>query len=309
MLLLNNKMNKKISITVGISALNEEKNIKNILENLLTQKNTNNFIAKIIVVSDGSSDDTVKIARSIKSKKIVVYEYKNRKGMTNRLNFMFQKFETDIFVKIDADLLPVNSNLLNEISMPFIHNKNIGLVGGKLVAISTENFAQRTINVARLTWDGIKEEFMQGNSFYSLPGGIYAISREFAKYAVFPKTIWSDVGYLYYSCKLNNFKYYSNKKALVYLNVPNNFKDYIKQLSRYSSQIEPLVDLYGDAVKKQFVIPRSVLYKYKAIYFTKYPVECLTLLFISVYVSIFSKVNKKNSRAKWGTANSSKLKI
>lgn len=302
-------MNKKISITVGITALNEDKNIKNVLENLLTQKNTNNVLKKIIVVSDGSNDNTVKIARSVKSKKIVVYDFKKRNGMTNRLNFMFKKFDTDVFVKIDADLLPVNNNLLNEISKPFILKNRIGLVGGKLIATRLDSFTQKTINVARLTWDGIKDEYMAGNSFYSLPGGIYAISKEFAKFAIFPKSVWSDVGYLYYSCTANNFKYISNKKALVYLNLPNNFKDYIKQLSRYESQIDPLVSLFGNNVKRQFFIPKGILYKYKAISFIKFPIECLVLLMISLYVFIFKKVFKKNAGAKWGTAKSSKIKI
>lgn len=302
-------MNKKISITVGISALNEDKNIKGILENLLTQKNTNNYIKKIIVVSDGSSDKTVQIARSVKSNKVIVYNFKKREGMTSRLNFMFKKFNTDIFIKIDADLLPINNNLLNEISKSFISDPKIGLVGGKLIAIRLENFAQRTINVARLTWDGIKSEYMGGDSFYSLPGGIYAISNKFSKYAIFPKSIWSDVGYLYYSCKLSNFKYISNKKALVYLNLPNNFEDYIKQLSRYSSQIEPLVKIFGEAVKNQFYIPKSVLYKYKAIYFFKFPIECIVLFIISMYVFVFKIFFKNNASAKWAMANSSKLKI
>lgn len=302
-------MKKRMSVTIGISALNEGKNIHNILTSLLSQKNTNNFLKKIIVVSDGSNDDTVKNARSIKSKKVVVYEFKDRAGMTKRLNFMFNKSDSDIFIKIDADLLPVNNKLLDEIVRPFYRNKSIGLVGGKLVAKSTSKFVQKTVNIARLTWDGIKNEYMHGNSFYSLPGGIYAISKEFKKHALFPKSIWSDVGYLYYSCKFNGFKYISNKKALVYMNLPTNFNDYVKQLSRYESQIQPLVDLFGEDVKDQFFIPKGILYKYKVIYFIRYPIECLVLLFVSIYVVLFSDKLKINSRAKWGLAESSKLKI
>ena len=83
-------------------------------------KNLSNYIKKIIVVSDGSSDKTVQIARSVKSNKVIVYNFKKREGMTSRLNFMFKKFNTDIFIKIDADLLPINNNLLNEISKSFI---------------------------------------------------------------------------------------------------------------------------------------------------------------------------------------------
>lgn len=299
----------KISVTVGMTALNEENNIRNIVRSLLSQKNSNHILKKIIIISDGSNDNTVKFARSIKSKKIKLISFAERGGMTRRLNDMFKMFDTDVFIKIDADLLPVNKNLINEMVKPFVEDQEVGLVGGKLVARNLDSYVEKIINVSRLTWDGIKNEYMGGNSFYSLPGGIYAISKKFSKFAIFPESVWSDVGYIHYSCLKNGFLFRSNKKALVYLNLPSNLKDYIKQISRYGSQIKPLVDLFGEDVRKQYFIPLNILLKYKIIAFINYPIECAFLFLINIYVIILSFFKKINANAMWQIAETSKKKI
>ncbi len=302
-------MNKKLSVTVGITALNEENNIKNIINSLLRQHNYNHILKEIIIVSDGSVDNTAKIAKSIKSKKIKVYDFSNREGMTKRLNFIFNKFNTDILIKIDADLLPVNNNMLNEIVQPFLEDEKVGLVGGKLIAKNVTTYVEKIIHVSRMAWDGIKSEYMEGDSFYSLPGGIYALSKKFSKYAFFPNNIWSDVGYVYYVCIKNGFKFKSNKKALVYLNLPSNIKDYVRQISRYGSQVEPLVEMFGEEVKKQYRVPFIVTSKHKLLVFIKYPIECIILFILNIYVKIFTLFRNINNNAMWQTAVSSKRKI
>lgn len=299
----------KLSVTVGMTALNEENNIRNIVRSLLSQNHTNHVLKEIIIISDGSNDNTVKYAKSIKSKKIKTVSFTERGGMTRRLNVLFRMFNTDVFIKIDADLLPVNKNLINEMVKPFIENSEVGLVGGKLIAKKVDSYLEKIINVSRLTWDGIKKEYMDGNSFYSLPGGIYAISKKFSKFAIFPESVWSDVGYLHYSCLRNGFLFRSNKKGLVYLNLPSNLKDYIKQISRYGSQIQPLVDLFGENVKEQYYIPRDILFKHKLTALFKYPIECIYLFLINMYVKVLSVFKQINASAMWQVAETSKKKI
>ena len=52
-------MRKKLTVTIGIPAYNEEANVRNLLVSLLAQKETNFKLQEIIVVSDGSTDKTV----------------------------------------------------------------------------------------------------------------------------------------------------------------------------------------------------------------------------------------------------------
>ena len=57
-------MSSKPTVTVGISAYNEEHAFPALLESLLKQSQTSFVFEKIIVVSDGSTDNTVKNKRT-----------------------------------------------------------------------------------------------------------------------------------------------------------------------------------------------------------------------------------------------------
>ena len=93
-------MNPYLSII--IPAYNEENKIKDTLENIKDIKE----ISEIIVVDDGSSDNTSKIAKEVKSDKItVITQDKNRgKGyaLNNGLKIAMEK--ADIIGFLDADL-------------------------------------------------------------------------------------------------------------------------------------------------------------------------------------------------------------
>ena len=62
-------MKPKPIVTIATIALNEESNIKRLLDSILKQRAKNFRLGKILVVSDGSADNTVNIAKGIKSKK------------------------------------------------------------------------------------------------------------------------------------------------------------------------------------------------------------------------------------------------
>src|SRR5438067_1210590 len=94
----------KTSITIGISAYNEEKNIGNLLQSIFAQKFTDIQLAEVLVYSDGSTDNTVATAASW-SKRVTVHEGKKRKGKWYRLNQMMHQAKGDIIVFLDADVI------------------------------------------------------------------------------------------------------------------------------------------------------------------------------------------------------------
>ena len=57
-------MEKLPTVTIATIACNEEANIKKFLESVLDQKEKGFKISTILVISDGSTDHTVKIAKS-----------------------------------------------------------------------------------------------------------------------------------------------------------------------------------------------------------------------------------------------------
>lgn len=81
-----------------IPAFNEEKTIKNVIE---VVKNVD-IIDEIIVVSDGSKDDTAKIAREMG---VFTIEYEENKGKGAALKAGIDNANADVLLFLDADLI------------------------------------------------------------------------------------------------------------------------------------------------------------------------------------------------------------
>ncbi len=73
-------MIKKYTVTIALSAYNEENNIKSLLESVLAQKETNFTIKSIWIFSDGSRDNTAKKVKQINDNRIKLFNYKSRMG-------------------------------------------------------------------------------------------------------------------------------------------------------------------------------------------------------------------------------------
>ena len=86
-----------MSVTIGIPAFNEEKNIAGIISKLKKYADT------IIVCDDGSTDLTAKISEELGA---IVITHEKNKGYGASINSLFLKakeLETNVFVTFDAD--------------------------------------------------------------------------------------------------------------------------------------------------------------------------------------------------------------
>lgn len=85
---------KKESITVVLTVYNEQHHIKECIEN------ARNLTSSIIVVDTESTDDSVKIARSLN---VPVYSHPYKKYVEPSRNYAISKVRTEWFFIIDAD--------------------------------------------------------------------------------------------------------------------------------------------------------------------------------------------------------------
>src|SRR3990167_5680232 len=99
-------MNKKINLSVGIPAYNEEANIANLLKSILSQKKDNFNLLEIIAVSDCSNDDTMKIISKFSDKRLRKFENKMRIGQAATQNKIIDLFKGDILVILESDTIP-----------------------------------------------------------------------------------------------------------------------------------------------------------------------------------------------------------
>ncbi len=131
--------NEKPNITIIIPAYNEEKNIKACLNSFVKQTVT---IDKLIVVDDGSTDQTFKIAQEFAAAYswIEVVKQSSKaihlpgKKVINAFNFGLKKgtvSQLDFIGKFDADII-LPSNYFEKILSAFNLDSQIGIAGGNL---------------------------------------------------------------------------------------------------------------------------------------------------------------------------------
>jgi cellulose synthase/poly-beta-1,6-N-acetylglucosamine synthase-like glycosyltransferase len=95
-----------VNITVGIPAYNEEKNIGKLLQDIQNQKLPLNIkLTDVVIVDDGSTDNTVNIAKSFQTKlpNLRIISKARREGMTSAINTVFKVAKGEIVILVAAD--------------------------------------------------------------------------------------------------------------------------------------------------------------------------------------------------------------
>lgn len=105
-----------------IPAYNEEKTIAKVIKTVKEVE----LIEKIIVVSDGSDDDTAKIASSMGAYTI---EYKENKGKGSALKTGICNAEADLLLFLDADLIGLSKDHILALLDPVIDDEADMTVG------------------------------------------------------------------------------------------------------------------------------------------------------------------------------------
>ena len=86
--------------TIIITVYNKEKYIERALKSAINQ-NFENY--EIMVVNDGSTDNSEKIIKKYQKKHKFKYFYKENTGIADTRNFAIEMVETDYFLFLDAD--------------------------------------------------------------------------------------------------------------------------------------------------------------------------------------------------------------
>lgn len=112
-----------MGITAIVAAYNEEKTIGDVLRALTSSP----LVDEIIVVSDGSSDDTVRICRAFDVRTIALRENRG-KGYAMRVGVDYASHDTLFFV--DGDMCNVTEQTIESLIMPVLSDEcdmNIGV--------------------------------------------------------------------------------------------------------------------------------------------------------------------------------------
>lgn len=167
-------------ISVIIPTLNEEKQIGNILDFLKSK----NLVSEIIVIDDGSVDETFKIAKSRGAKVFLSSMLGKGASMADGLS----RAQNEHILFLDGDIFNFSDDLVEKMIFPLIHNE-ADFVKGR--------FFRSAGRVTALTARPLIKTFFPDLIKFKEPlGGIVAGNKEFLQRVHFENDYGVDIGLL-----------------------------------------------------------------------------------------------------------------
>ena len=172
------KPKKYMKVSVIIPAYNEEETVAKVVEVV----GKVSFVDEIIVINDGSSDNTE--SEALKAGAIVINHEVN-KGKGEALYTGYKKAECDIIAFIDADIHNLTSSKVEAMIRPILEGKT---------DITKTKFARESGRVTELTAKPLLNFFFPEISFEQPLSGQFAAKKEILKKINFEKDYGVDVG-------------------------------------------------------------------------------------------------------------------
>lgn len=298
------------TITIGIPALNEEQNIGFLLRDLLTQKITNFKLSRIIVASDGSTDETVSKVRSFRDKRIQVIDGKVRLGKSARQNEIISKVKSDVLVLLDADILITDKFFLEKMVTPIIEDK-ADMTSSGLAELPARTFFEKVLDVSMKLKLVLFGEFKKGNNVYNCHGPARAFSKNVYTGMLFEQSDGEDMfSYLFCIKKGKRFLYV--KSAKVEYQLPSTPVDHYKQSKRYLDALEFNRAIFGEDLMTQEMsigvgdYLKSIYKAFPYILANGIYVICYLIVLFSVIAAKALRIKTKES---WSVTSSKSLHI
>jgi glycosyltransferase involved in cell wall biosynthesis len=296
---------KKLTVTIGIPAYNEENHIFTLLQSLLKQSALCFKLDKIILYSDCSSDKTVAVAKSIKSQLIKIVSGKVRKGKPAGMNAIFKIARSDVVVILDADLKLSDNFVINNLVSPLVTNHDLSITSGLARPLPPKNKVQQIAKKGIEIWDEVIST-TPNTHMYHCSGPIRAFRKSLYKKLEFPNTSADDV-YPYIYCSENGYKFHQVTNTQIYYQLPATLDDYIKQTSRF--QLSPIIqeqNFSPQIVKKYFTITFFDKTRVAILHLFKDPIATLPYVMIDLFTKVRVALLGLEDQVTWEIISSTK---
>ncbi|MEM3373886.1 MAG: glycosyltransferase [Candidatus Woesearchaeota archaeon] len=221
-------------VSVIVPAFNEEKSIAKTLKSLLDLKYPKNKL-QIIVVDDGSTDNTYNVAMSIKkrynAKNLEIYKKENG-GKGSALNYGLKKAKGVFVGALDADSFVDKMALLN--ILPYFKNKKVMAVTPSLKVYQPKSILQRIQMVEYMIGVFLRKIFSFLGSIHVTPGPFTIYRKEFFdKYGFYDENNLTEDIEIALRIQKNGFEIENSIDAEVYTVSPYHFKPLLNQRIRW----------------------------------------------------------------------------
>lgn len=296
------------TVTVGIPAFNEEDNIGYLLEQLLSQKTTKVRIEKIIISSDGSSDNTVKIARSFNDNRILVLNNRSRKGQSVRQNQVISLAKSDYLLLLNADILLKGNLFVEDIAKKAISTKS-DLVSSKIEPLPPQTYFEKILCTGYQLKESIFEAINNGVNIYTCKGAARIMSKDLYKHFRFSDSIGEDAYSYLYTVK-NMLAYSYEPNAVANIRLPNNLNDHLKQSIRFINSMNKFShEFESELIKSEYQISSDIKLSKTIKSLINMPVETVLYIIVTFYANLLSQIKNSGVSNTWDISRSSKKLI
>ncbi len=221
-----------MTVSVGICAYNEQKNIGVLLRNLLYEQRMP-FNFEIIAVCSGCTDETPYIVKefSFKDSRVNLIIERERRGKASAVNKIFRAYRGSYLFFIPADALPERGSLAK--ILRHFQDSRVGVVGGKPVLINQAKEVHGVEAMAHLMWrihNLTMEVLNHDNVLTHASGEMFCIRR--GTVTGIPDGIVNDDAYISMKAHRQGFLVRFEPQAQVRIKAPSTFPDLIRQRKR-----------------------------------------------------------------------------
>ncbi|MEX2010433.1 MAG: glycosyltransferase [Parcubacteria group bacterium] len=220
------------SVTIIVPSFNEERTVAGTIKSILNLSYPKDKL-KLILIDDGSTDNTLKTLNKFKTHPQVTIYSKENGGKHTALNFALEKVETDLVGCLDADSY-VNQNALEKI-MPFFEDEKIMAVTPSIKVHEPKTILQHVQKV-EYSWGVFLRRMLSSMEALYVTPGPFSIFRtrvfkELGGYRVAHQTEDMEMAL---RMQKNRYRIVNALGAHVYTVTPGKLKDLYKQRLRWT---------------------------------------------------------------------------
>lgn len=224
-------------ISIIVPGKNEGKHIFKLVSSLKEQTYKN---YELIIVDDGSDDDTEQICKSLKKNNLIDVFIRNevRGGKASGANTALRVAKGDFVIHLDADS-SLDRDAIEQIITPFYENPEVGAVGGNVMVRNYKETLATTLQSYEYN-DAISIGRMVASylGVYRIISGAFGAFRRDALEQVQGWDIGPGLdGDITVKMRKVGYKVVFEDRAVCQTNVPNSFKKLTKQRLRWDKSL------------------------------------------------------------------------
>ena len=217
-------------ISVIIAAFNEEHTLPKCIDSVFKQL-SNYSNSEVIVVIDGSTDNTLSVARRMQNiySNMILITQSERKGKASAIRLGKKSARGDLLILTDADVIWEDNALEHLISHFAISNVGLACARVKPVSYGSKFFSLLN-RIHCDIWHKVRISAMKKKHLLRPAGHLYAIRSSL--FPELPQFLINDDGFIGLYVAQSGYQLIYDPRSIVLIYCPRNFFDYIRQKTR-----------------------------------------------------------------------------